>query len=115
MLYIPTLVLLDQRFVYFIVTNAELILLRYILCKQENTYQAILITDGTYTYTVFTYDCNLAEWGTSVTIGFNAAGEVFENNEYTTYDIACSNPFSNLINVIYRLSEENPEYILPGI
>ena len=53
-------------------------------------------------------------WGTSATIGFNAGGEAFENNEYTTNAIACSNlPASTITNVIYRLSEENVEYVLP--
>lgn len=81
----------------------------------ENTYQAIFITDGTYTYTIFTYDCNLMEWGTSATIGFNAGGEEFVNNEYTSNAIACSNlPTSNVANVIYRLSQNNGEYALPS-
>ena len=80
----------------------------------ENTYQAIFITDGTYTYTIFTYDCNLMGWGTSATIGFNAAGEEFINNEYTSNAIACSNlPTSNITNIIYRLSQNNGEYALP--
>ena len=74
----------------------------------------ILITDGTVTYTIFTYDCNLLEWGTTATIGFNAGGEAFENNEYTSNAIACSSlPDSDITNVIYRLSEENTEYVLP--
>ena len=75
----------------------------------------ILITDGTYTYTIFTYDCDLMGWGTSATIGFNAAGEEFVNNEYTSNAIACSSlPQSTITNVIYRLSEINAEYALPS-
>ena len=55
------------------------------------------------------------EWGTSATIGFNAGGEMFENNEYTTNAIACSSlPHSNITNVIYRLSESDEEYVLPS-
>ena len=54
------------------------------------------------------------EWGISVTIGFNAQDDPFMNNEYISYEIACSNmPDSNIVNVIYRLSENNPEYVLP--
>ena len=53
-------------------------------------------------------------WGTSATIGFNAGGEAFENNEYTSNAIACSNlPASSITNVIYRLSEADVEYVLP--
>jgi hypothetical protein len=82
----------------------------------ENSYQVILITDGTYTYTIFTYDCDLMGWGTSATIGFNAAGEEFVNNEYTSNAIACSSlPQSTITNVIYRLSENNAEYALPTV
>ena len=51
----------------------------------------------------------------SATIGFNAAGLVFENNEYTTNEIACSSlPHSNITNVIYRLSENNEEFVIPS-
>ena len=74
----------------------------------------ILITDGNYTYTIFTYDCNLMEWGTSATVGFNANDDPFMNHPYITYQIACLNlPDSNIYNVIYRLSENDPEYVLP--
>ena len=53
-------------------------------------------------------------WGTSATIGFNAGGEAFENNEYTTNAIACSSvPDSNVANVVYRLSGANSEYPPP--
>ena len=87
----------------------------YFFTNQKNTFQAILITDGTYTYTIFTYDCNLTEWGTTVTIGYDASGEAFENNDYTSSAIACSSlPQSNITNVIYRLSNEDPEYPRPG-
>ena len=54
-------------------------------------------------------------WGTSATIGFNAGGQVFENHQHTTNQIACSSlPHSNITNVIYRLSESNEEYVLPS-
>ena len=81
---------------------------------QENTYQAILITNGFASYTIFTYDCNMFEWGFGATIGYNAGGEAFENNVYTDNSIACSSlPDSNITNVVYRLSSSNPEYPPP--
>ena len=53
-------------------------------------------------------------WGTSATIGFNAGGEAFENNEYTSNAIACSSlPDSTVTNVVYRLSGANSEYPPP--
>ena len=83
---------------------------------QENTFQAILITDGTYTYTIFTYFCGLLEWGTSATVGYNAAENGYENYDPSSLDIACLNiPLSSFWkNVVYRLSTESNEFDLPG-
>ena len=54
------------------------------------------------------------EWGATATIGFNAGGEAFQNNDYTSNAIACSSlPDSNVTNVVYRLSSANPEYPPP--
>ena len=39
---------------------------------------------------------------------------MFENNDYTTNAIGCSSlPESNITNIVYRLSSENPEYPTP--
>ena len=81
-----------------------------------NSFQAILITDGTHSYSIFTYDCNRIEWGSSVTIGFSAAGDPYSNHDPSSSDIACLNtPDSNITNVIYLLSDENPEILPPGV
>ena len=48
-----------------------------------NTFQVVLITDGTKSYTVFTYECPDVQWGNDATIGFNAGGTYFENHEYS--------------------------------
>lgn len=83
---------------------------------QENTFQAILITDGEYSYTVFTYMCGLMEWDNGATIGFVAAGGQYANNDPSSSDVACENsPDSKWNNVIYRLSDANPEYPPPGM
>lgn len=77
---------------------------------QENTFQAILITDGTYSYTLFTYNCELTEWDNGVTIGYSAGGDPFDNNNPSSSEVACLNqPFSNYSNVIYLLSDASPE------
>ena len=50
------------------------------------------------------------EWGTTATIGYNAAGESFANNDPSSLTVACLNqPYSNYSNVIYLLSNESPE------
>ena len=74
-----------------------------------------MITDGVYSYTVFTYKCGLMEWDTGATIGFNAANGRYANNDPSSSDIACENiADSQWSNVIFRLSDDNPEYPVPG-
>ena len=81
---------------------------------QENTFQAILITDGIYTYSIFIYKCGLLEWDNGVTIGFSAASDPYANHSPSSSEIACLNmENSNFTNVVYRLSDANPEYPLP--
>ncbi|CAI8032996.1 Low-density lipoprotein receptor-related protein 1, partial [Geodia barretti] len=48
-----------------------------------NTFQAVLITNGTNSYAVFTYECPEVQWGNYATIGFNAGGTYFENHEFS--------------------------------
>ena len=76
------------------------------LCvTQENTYQAILITDGTHSYAVFTYKCGLLQWGEGAIIGFNAPGEFYHNQELSYPGIDCVNyPTSVWTNIVYFLS-----------
>ena len=74
---------------------------------QENTFQAVLITDGVNSFSVFTYYCGLIEWdnGGSTTIGFSAAGQVYANEDPSGIDLACINGNISLwSNVIYNLS-----------
>ena len=77
---------------------------------QENTFQAILITNGTYSYTVFTYQCGLLQWDNGVTIGFNAASEKFDNHNPSGKEVACLNtPNSDWTNIVYLLSSNTDE------
>ena len=79
----------------------------------QNTFQALIITDGTYSYAIFTYMCGLLEWDNGVTIGYSAAGDPYENHDPSSEDVACENsPDSEWNNVVYRLSEENPEVVI---
>lgn len=84
---------------------------------KENTFQAILITDGTFSYTIFTYKCGLMEWDNGAIIGYNAAGESYANYNPSTSAVALSclnSPYSNYSNIIYLLSNESPEFLPPG-
>ena len=46
----------------------------------QNTFQAVVITNGSKTYTVFTYKCDLLTWSEEETIGYNAASDYFQNH-----------------------------------
>ena len=81
---------------------------------QDNTFQAILVTDGVYSYAIFTYKCGLMEWDRGANIGYNAAGESFANHDPSSSAVACLNvPVSDYSNIIYLLSNESPEIPTP--
>ena len=78
---------------------------------QENTYQALVITDGENSYAVFTYMCDLMQWSGRwryPTIGYNAAGTLFANHPLTARkeanQIDCINDDSQYVNVAYEIS-----------
>ena len=83
---------------------------------QENSYQAIITTDGSRSYAIFTYDCNKMGWSGDgkdyyAAVGFDANGELFQNHPASRYDVvaqavACENmPCSNPINhIVYSLN-----------
>ena len=86
------------------------------LTPQENSFQVIFITDGTNSYSVFTYNCELMEWDKNVTIGVNAGDDFYDNYDPSSSDIACLNlPDSNWTNVVYLLSNEPPELLPPSM
>ena len=87
----------------------------YFLSPQENSFQVILITDGTYSYTIFTYNCDLMEWDNGATIGFSAGSNFYANHDPSSSDVACLNrPDSDWSNVVYRLSSDSPELSPPS-
>ena len=80
---------------------------------QENTYQALVITDGKDSYTVFTYMCDLIQWSglwRYPTIGYNAAGTLFANHPLTGREeanqIDCISNSSQYTNVVYKISAD---------
>ena len=82
------------------------------LFLQENNYQVVLLTDGTQSYTVFTYKCGELNWGTSSTgIGFSAGPSLYANHPLSrrsnVRSIACLNsPQSPWSNVVYKVNRE---------
>ena len=82
---------------------------------KENSFQVILITDGTYSYAVFTYNCNYMEWSGSATIGFTAGSGNYNNHDPSSSDVACLNfPDSNWTNIVYQLSSDSSELPIPS-
>ena len=67
---------------------------------QENTFQAVVITDGSLSFALYIYQCDLIEWsgegfGSYATVGYNLNG-VFENHPLSgtsqVNNIDCSSP-----------------------
>ena len=76
----------------------------------QNTFQVIIITDETYSFTIFTYKCGLLEWDNGVNIGYSADRDPYENYNPSSIDVACENsPNSEWNNVVYLLSDDNPD------
>ena len=75
------------------------------LYLQNNTFQGILITNGSRSYAVFTYKCGLLEWSGGATIGFYAEGDFYMNHPLSgvnSTQIACVNG-GLWNNVVYSL------------
>ena len=75
---------------------------------QTNTFQAILITNGSKSYAVFTYKCDQVSWSDEAGIGFNAGGEYYGNHPFSGQFVANAidcvhNPDSPWNNVIFDL------------
>ena len=84
-------------------------------CLQENSYQAIVITDGANTYTVFTYNCNMMGWSgywQHAVVGYNGRGNSYTNHPASGFDVistavACPNNLFYKVpwnNIVYKIS-----------
>ena len=78
---------------------------------QHNTFQGIVITNGTKTYAVYTYHCDDITWahGNNTVIGFNAGGTFFANHPLSGSEnashIDCESfPASVWHNVVYDVN-----------
>ena len=75
---------------------------------QSNTFEGIVITNGTKSYAVFTYQCPEVEWSDGAVIGFNAGFEYFGNHPLSglvqSSVIDCVHPNVEWNNVIFDLT-----------
>ena len=77
-----------------------------------NTFQAVLATDGTRSYAIYTYECGKLNWvHYFAAIGFSASPDFFDEHPLSrnssVNDIACINedsvPPSNWSNILYEI------------
>ena len=55
------------------------------------------------------------EWDNGVTIGFNAAGDPYDNHDPSSSEVACVNsPNSDWNNIVYEISEDSSDDPPPG-
>ena len=80
---------------------------------EPNTFQAVLATDGSRSYAIYTYECGKLNWVLNLAgIGFSASSDFFAEHPLSrnssVTDIACINedsiPPSNWSNIVYKIS-----------
>lgn len=81
---------------------------------QKNTFQGIVVTNGTKSYAIYTYHCNDLEWSDGSVIGFNAGGRYYTNHplsdSISARDIDCVHfPESEWNNIIYDITPKEIE------
>lgn len=85
----------------------------FLFRHQTNNYQAVLVTNGTASYVLFTYNCEEMGWsgdmwGNYATIGYSVEGEYYANNLFSNLKeaikVACLNTLdTNWSNVLLSL------------
>ena len=76
---------------------------------QVNTFQGVLITNGTKSFSIFTYTCDQLEWSDESTVGYNAAGDYTDTHPLsgTLYanalDCLHTNIDVSINNIVYDL------------
>ena len=69
----------------------------------------MVITDGSESYALFTYQCGSMSWHGNATVGFNAGGTLFENHPLTgtssANSVACLSYSTTVwMNLVYKLT-----------
>ena len=86
---------------------------------QTNTFQTVLISNGTKAYSVFTYVCDTMKWSDEATIGFNAGGSYYQLHPLSgrihssAIDCVHTTLGQNINNVVYDLAPTTPEGTQP--
>ena len=89
----------------------------FFVLVQTNTFQAIVITDFTSSYSVFIYKCGDLQYSAGATIGFTSLSDLYSNHRVSGYNarnIACINSGqSSWVNIIYKLTREDLQAVIP--
>ena len=73
---------------------------------QANTFQAIVVTDGIKSYSVYTYKCGDLVWPNAATIGYNIPLMDSVNSPLSgdsADSVACTHLYSVWNNIVYDL------------
>jgi len=108
--------------VVFVVVVVVIVVIFIVGCcccfsEQMNTYQAVLATDGTSSYAIFTYRCGDINWARSSSIGYNAPGGIFLNHPLAggpgAANIDCSGS-QTWTNLLYNLTGSSANIATPS-
>ena len=82
----------------------------FILYTQTNTFQGLLVTDFSRSFSVFTYYCGDLSYSHGATIGFVTGDGLFAHHPAilrgSAQSVACLNsPASPWVNVVYEITK----------
>ena len=75
---------------------------------QSNFFQVAIAVQGSVTYSIFTYQCDLIRWTlNTAAVGYSVNGTFYENHQLSksssVVNIDCEKVVSNWTNVVYRI------------
>ena len=89
-----------------------------IFLLQPNTFQVVVAAQGSISYAIFTYKCDLLRWTDyNAAVGYSAGPNFFKEHPLSrktnVTDIDCLNyPLSVWSNLVYKLSGGNKNLII---
>jgi hypothetical protein len=103
----PTCSLEIEAMKFDIVVHQKENLILCLTLSQRDSYQGVLVTDGTKSYCLFLYHCDLLE-SSGAAIGFSSSGNFFFNHQLSlspsSSEVACGNtPDSNWNSLLYQV------------
>ena len=90
-------------------TTVSLITYSFVFQYTTNSFQGVIITDGSVSYAVFLYACSYMRWSGNAVIGWQASSSYYRNHPLSgasnAKQIACLNNATSYYNtVLFKLS-----------